>query len=89
MSEDKKQVPTDVLGREVRVGDTITYPVRQFSSMWVNVVEVLEIRERTNSWDPPFTAKVLFVDGEGEGRTTRFSSFARCTVVCPQQRRAA
>ena len=35
--------PTDLLGRQINVGDIITYPGRQSSSMWMNHAIVREI----------------------------------------------
>ena len=42
MSETDFQ-PTDLLGRQINVGDIITYPGRQSSSMWMNHAIVREI----------------------------------------------
>lgn len=36
----------DFLGRNIEVGDTIVYPVRLGSSMWMNKAKVVEIRRR-------------------------------------------
>ena len=43
MSETDFQ-PTDLLGRQISVGDIITYPGRQSSSMWMNHAIVREIQ---------------------------------------------
>ena len=42
MSETDFQ-PTDLLGRPIRIGDIITYPGRQSSSMWMSHAVVREI----------------------------------------------
>jgi hypothetical protein len=34
--------PTDFLGREIKAGDTIVYPVRRGSSMWLNKLTVTQ-----------------------------------------------
>lgn len=35
--------PTDYLGREIKVGDTLVYPVRRGSSMWLNQIAVRKV----------------------------------------------
>lgn len=37
----------DILGREIKVGQIVAYPVRQSSSMWMSYGEVKEIGEKT------------------------------------------
>jgi len=34
--------PTDYLGREIKAGDTLVYPVRRGSSMWLNRILVTQ-----------------------------------------------
>lgn len=34
----------DFLGREIQVGNLITYPVRKGSSMWLNKLKVTQVR---------------------------------------------
>lgn len=41
MSDQK--TPMDFLGREIRVGDVCTYPVRRGSNMWLNRVVIQRI----------------------------------------------
>ncbi len=40
-------MPRDIRGIEIEVGDTVAYPGRAGSSMWMNVGRVLEIVNRT------------------------------------------
>lgn len=35
----------DFLDREIHVGDTVVYPGRASSSVWMNVAQVLEVNE--------------------------------------------
>lgn len=35
--------PTDFLGREIMAGDTIIYPVRRGSAMWLNKLRVTQV----------------------------------------------
>jgi hypothetical protein len=34
---------TDFLGREIKAGDTIAYPVRRGSSMWMNKLRITQV----------------------------------------------
>lgn len=36
---------TDIRGKEINVKDVVAYPCRQYSSMWLNVGTVIEIRK--------------------------------------------
>lgn len=87
---DNRELPKDVTGETVSVGDTITYPVRHGSWMTTRVAQVAEINlvER-NVWGKPvFVAKVDvdMTNWKGEKQGTRrvsFYSFDRCTKVRP------
>lgn len=37
----------DFLEREIKVGDTLVYPVRQFSSMWLTKITVTDLSDET------------------------------------------
>jgi expansin (peptidoglycan-binding protein) len=47
--------PLDFLGREIKIGDTIAYPVRRGSSMWLNKLRVTQVL--------PVSVKGLNADG--------------------------
>jgi hypothetical protein len=38
-------VARDFIGREIKAGDTIVYPVRRGSSMWLNRLEVQQVSQ--------------------------------------------
>jgi hypothetical protein len=38
--------PRDFLGREIKEGDTLVYPVRRGSSMWLKRITVTRVAER-------------------------------------------
>lgn len=44
------KVVKDALGNEIEIGDIITYPGRQSSSMWLNYAVVIGIEWTTGPW---------------------------------------
>lgn len=36
-------VPVDFLGRDIKAGDTVVYPVRRGSNMWLNRLKVTKV----------------------------------------------
>lgn len=40
----------DLLGREIRVGDTVVYPGRYGSHLWVSIAKVIGFGERADTW---------------------------------------
>jgi len=71
-------MPKDFLGQVIRVGDTIVYPGRQGSSMWLNKAEVLEI-----SWAESTGPKVVYTLSivRSDGRRAQITKLNRVVVV--------
>lgn len=59
----------DFLGQEIEVGDTIVYPVRWGSSMWLSKTKVLERTETTSYYGPHKAA--LKVKGKSKNWYTK------------------
>jgi hypothetical protein len=74
----------DFMGRVIRPGDTIVYPGRRSSSLWLNKAKVVEVSERnlfveveTNVFDLDRAAWVPVT------RRTRIQAVERVVVVPP------
>lgn len=53
----------DFLNRELRVGDTIVYPGRHGSSLWMNAATILELVEATDSKPACIKARIQAATG--------------------------
>ena len=42
--------PTDYVGRAIAPGDTIVYPVRRGSDMWLTSADVVTVTRSRSSW---------------------------------------
>jgi hypothetical protein len=71
-------MPKDYLGQVIETGDTIVYPGRQGSSMWLNTAEVLAI-----SWAEAEGPKVKYTLSivRSDGRRAQITQLNRVIVV--------
>jgi hypothetical protein len=67
----------DWRGVPMNVGDTVVYPVRQSSSMWMEEGEIIEISSVDKYYGPQPQVKVRKKDG----RISTLTSLGRLTVV--------
>lgn len=74
-------VARDILGQEFRVGDVVTYPCRQSSSLWITVAVVLGLPETSRD--------SLLVIKPRKGRTTRISNFRKVSILSTAQKEIA
>ncbi len=76
MPQPPESTPTEVvdfLDKPIRGGDTIVYPVRRGSQMWLNTLQVEAVRE---------TGKGKFVSGSNAaGRRVTIHNLKNCIVV--------
>ena len=72
-------MPKDFLGKPIETGDTIVYPGRQGSGMWLNKATVISIPKpkTTPSGRVEYKIKVLRTDG----RYTHITELKRVVVV--------
>jgi len=74
MSKAEAPVNLDFMGREIKVGDTVIYPVRRGSRMWMQKIKVTQI----------VPGKEPQLGGfNGEGRKITLRTLANVTVVEP------
>jgi len=76
MSDPPEVRPTsaaDFLGNPIEVGDTVVYPVRRGSSMWLKKIAVESIQD--GSQGP------VVLGRNDNGRTIRLHELKRCVVV--------
>ena len=52
----------DYLGKKIEVGDTVVYPVRKFSNLWLSKTKVIELCYHHPGYGPPRSA--LKVEGK-------------------------
>ncbi len=74
----------DFLGKTIKVGDTIVYPVRQGSDMWMSKAEVLGINKRNLSGYQHITLSINVMqswDGRPISVKSRLYNYERCVVV--------
>jgi hypothetical protein len=72
---------TDFLGREIKAGDTIVYPVRRGSSMWLNRLLVTQVASDGVDRDGQ---PLLHVAGTNSfGRRITVKNLTNCVVVEP------
>lgn len=63
----------DFLGNQIKAGDTIVYPVRRKSSMWLKKLAVKAVRDTTNG---------VRVSGTNEaGNPVSIQNIQNCVVV--------
>jgi hypothetical protein len=63
--------PTDFLGRTIAVDDTLVYPVRRGSKMWLNRIRVIKVEcDRVHGSSP-------------QGRMVQLSNLKNTVVVRP------
>jgi len=63
--------PIDFLGRVIQAGDTLVYPVRRGSKMWLNRIRVTKSEIDIILGDSP------------EGRSVRLSNLKNTVVIRP------
>jgi len=69
--------PRDFLGREITVGDTVIYPVRRGSSMWLNKIIVTAIGDIQRPG-----GQYHSIDGVNDnGRGVTLTRLERCLVA--------
>jgi len=72
---------TDFLGREIKAGDTVVYPVRRGSSMWLNKLLVTQVASDGVDRDGQ---PLLHVAGTNSfGRRITVKNLTNCVVVEP------
>lgn len=73
-------MPKDFLGRVIEVGDTIVYPNRQGSRMWLTKAEVLGIswpKQKDTSPNVKYTLSII----RSDGRRAQITKLDRVVVV--------
>jgi hypothetical protein len=87
------KTPVDSLGREIKVGDIVTYPVRYSSSMYIRFAKILSIKYvKSEGYDEIYPIlNVLTVnkryntENSVRGKKTRIQCYKRTTVITDVQ----
>jgi hypothetical protein len=74
MSKSEAPLIFDFIGREIKVGDTVIYPVRRGSKMWMQKIKVTQLVPGTTPTLGGFN---------GEGRKITLHNLENVTVVEP------
>lgn len=77
---------TDIRGKEIKVGNTVVYPGRKSSSLWMNIGEVVGVDENWKKWcyGKDLTLRRLRVKIQtyaGKSRNVWVSELSRVVVV--------
>lgn len=72
-------MPDDIRGRAIKVGDTVAYPGRHSSSLWMNLGTVVAIHTEVFKWsgNPKETLRVK----NGAGRVVTVRKISNVVVV--------
>jgi hypothetical protein len=68
--------PVDFVNRTIEIGNTVVYPVRQGSSMWLNKMVVTGIENRDKGY-----VLVGYIPDHPGKRRVQISSLDRCVVI--------
>lgn len=87
------KTPVDSLGREIKVGDIVTYPVRYSSSMYIRFAKILSIKYVKSKWCDELSPilKVLTVntrygaENSVRGKKTQIQRYDQVTVITDVQ----
>jgi hypothetical protein len=71
----------DFLGREIKVGDTIVYPGRRGSSMWLNRAVVKTTQEGYSKYAYGPQSGLITAEREGNSRPVQITNPDRVVVV--------
>lgn len=69
--------PVDYIGREIKEGDRVVYPVRSGSSMWLSDMVVEKVVELPGDATPPFKLSGTNI----RGNRCVVQNLGRCVVI--------
>jgi hypothetical protein len=73
------KTPQDIYGRDIQLGQWISYPMRQSSSLWIEHGKVTGIVEVPHRYGNGMAIKVKVE--KLNGKSTQIESLDRCTIA--------
>lgn len=71
--------PRDFLGKEIKEGVTLVYPVRRMSAMWLKKITVTRIIETSDRYGSGTVKAIIGLNDDG--RRIQVTKADRCVVV--------